>query len=370
MPKNIKLSERTTSRSQILDYKNCGYRWDLGYNRGIAATRLSEKMDMGSAVHMGIKYAVHHYASAPPKRTTTARWPSQFASVQKGVAAWAKETRERLSEYLTDQHEEEIKVISNDAVGIALKALESINLPDWEVALWQGKPVCEMEFITPLAPWKGYRTIPDLVARERCDGKKAPYWLIDWKTRGSFESDEAEEINLQFATMQYVMFRETNIRIEGSLLWQVKAQVPRRPEQNKDGKMSRAAIVTDWPTYSAALVDAGLNPIDYVDMKEKIGLVEWFRTIKQHRSMGECISTWEQIVEPTARRMATDPDVTRRFTHQPFACSGCWARAFCLTELRGEDTEFLLETDYMDTRRPRAVRPMGDARRKFNLEGE
>ena len=30
--------------------------------------------------------------------------------------------------------------------------------------------------------------------------------------------------------------------------------------------MSRALIKTDWETYKAALLEAGLNPDDYLDM--------------------------------------------------------------------------------------------------------
>lgn len=362
MPKDAKISELTVSRSQILDYLACGYRWDLSYRRGIQTAHVREALDQGSAVHRAIKGAIRVHTG---KKVTDQLVKMGMLAETK---AWAKEARAERGKFLTDEAKDQIREIELNAYGIAQKAIEHFNLREWEVAVWKGQPLFEVEVITKLPPWKGYRCIPDLVARPRREGKKAPYWLIDWKGRASFEEDDAEEVNLQFASMQYVLEMEApDIRIEGSILWQVKSQSPRWPAKNKDGSLSRAAIVTDWPTYLAAIKKEGLNPADYEDMKAKIAEIEWFRAIKQHRTHEECENVWYQIIVPAATRMANDPQVIRRWTHMPFACKGCWARAFCLAELRDEDTEFLLETDYMDTRAPRKQREMGENKRKFQL---
>lgn len=364
--KGAKVSELTISRTQILDYLNCGYRWDLNYRRGIESTKLRESMDVGSAVHMAIRYAVVRYANFGGTKWTARQ---EETAVAMGTKAWAEGEVKWRGEYLTLQQEEEIRAIEADAQGIALKALQMIQLPEWEVARYnRDTPFCEVEVVTPLPPWKGFRTIPDLVARRRSDGKKAPFWLIDWKTRGSFEDDDAEEINLQFATMQYVLAKELPaIPIEGSILWQVKSAQPRTPTLNKDGSMSRAAIVSDWETYKRALVEAKLNPADYADMKDKLAQVEWFRAIVQHRTHHECEKIWLDIVCEVAERMALDPQVIRRWSYTPFACKGCWAKEFCLAELRNDDTEFLLQTDYMDTHNPRERLETGTPRRNFTL---
>lgn len=363
MPKDAKIGDLTVSRSQILDYLNCGYRWDLSYRRGIQTAHVREALDQGSAVHRGIKGAIAAFVTSNTKVEAAMR-----QGALTGIKDWAKEARTERGKFLTDEARDQIKEIERNSFGIAQKALEHFNLAEWEVAMWKGKPLFEVEVVTPLPPWKGYRCIPDLVARPRREGKKAPYWLIDWKGRASFEEDDAEEVNLQFASMQHVLEIEIpKLQIEGSILWQVKSQAPRWPSQNKDGTMSRAAIVTDWLTYEAALKKANLDPAEYEDMKAKIAEIEWFRAIKQHRTPEECERVWFEIVHPAALRMAKDPQVIRRWTHMPFACKGCWARAFCLAELRGEDTEFMLETDYMDTRAPRKRRDLGENIKKFQL---
>lgn len=367
MPKDAKISELTVSRSQILEYLGCGYRWDLSFRRGIASTKVREALDQGSAVHRAIKEVIGAYANTQMRKLKFT--PGMVrANIIGGVSAWAQEERDRRGKFLTDETREDIETIKRAAVGIAEKAIENINLPEWEIATYNGLPLFEVEIVTPLPPWKGFRTIPDLVARPKREGKNAPYWLIDWKTRGSFEQDDAEEINLQFASMQHVLLIEMpKLLIEGSILWQIKDQGPRMPSQNKDGSMSRQAIVTDWPTYEAALRKAKLNPADYQDMKEKLALIEWFRALKEHRDTALCRSVWHEIIVPAARRMANDPQVIRRWSYLPFCCKGCWAKDFCLTELRGDDTEFLLESDYIDTRNPRKERNLGENRRKFEL---
>lgn len=363
MPKNAKIGELTLSRTQILDYLGCGYRWDLSYRRGIQSTKVREAMDVGSAVHMAIKYAVHLYAAG-------GKWTEvkEARAISAGVSAWAMAEIERRGDYITEELDTQIQAIRDDACGIAAKALESIRLTDWEVASWQGKPLCEVELMVPLPPWKGYRTIPDLVARHKSAGKKAPWWLIDWKCRASFDEDDAEEVNLQFTTMQLVVEEVCGLEIEGSILWQVRSAQPREPKLNQNGTMSRADIVSDWATYEAALIANHLNPADYADMKEKLSGKEWFRAIVQHRSTDECTAVWASIVLPAASAMARDPQVIRRWNYTVFCCRGCWAKDFCHAEMFGSDTEFLLETDYMDTRNPRKMRQLGEPHRSFTLK--
>lgn len=367
MAKDAKRSELTNSRSQVLDYLNCGYRWDLSYNRGIASTKVREAMDLGSSVHLAIRYGVAAYVEC----AKPADWKpaASVKAVAQGAAEWARSEIEARGAYLTDEMRIQIEALRDEGAIIAQRALEYFDLPSWEVARWRGKPLFETEMMVPLPLWKGYRVIPDLVARPRSEGKRAPYWLIDWKSRESFESDDAEEINLQFTTMQYVMEIEApEIPIDGSLLWQVKSIAPKWPKLNKDGTMSRALIATDWPTYKRALLEARLDPFAYADdMKPKLAGIEWFRAIKQHRTSEQCRRVWEQIVVPASERMVRDPQIIRRWVHQPFGCKGCWARDFCMAELHGEDTEWLLETDYMDTRNPRKARELGERRRKFEL---
>lgn len=369
MPANAKIEDLTVSRTQILDYLNCGYRWDLSYRRGIQGALVREAMDLGSATHHGVKQAVTQYALGKKWTPKVARLATKY-----GANSWVESEKQARGKFLTEEMTEQLHALRDEGATIAEEALDHFGLHEWEIAMWKGKPLLEVELIVPLKPWKGFRTIPDLCARPRKEGRRAPFWLIDWKARAQFESDDAEEINLQFATMQYVIERVIpEISIDGSILWQVKSKAPTWPKLNKPAKdgtpvMSRALIATTWEVYKKALIEAGCKPEDYEEeMRPKLETIEWYRSIKQHRTSEECKAVWREIVVPAARRMATDPQVIRRWVHQPFGCKGCWARSFCMAELRGEDTEFLLQTDYMDTRKPRKKLEMGVPTRQFEL---
>jgi hypothetical protein len=368
----IDFSQLTISRTQILDYLSCGYRWDLGYRRGIQSTKVRAAMDLGSANHMGMRYAIRKYAEVGPVKGLD---KILNAAVVEGAEAWAKNERKLRGKFISSEQLDQLRAIQLEAVGIAKQGIALVELPEWEVAMWKGAPLVEVEIMTALPPWKGYRVIPDFVGRRRAERKTSGWWLVDWKTKDSFEKEDAEDINLQFATMQYVMEREIpTLEIEGSFLWQVKAQAPHEPKLNKPKgnnppEMSRAAIVCTWELYKKALVENGLDPANYKDMQEKLDKVKWFSHIPQHRSSEQCDAVWNQIVVPASREMVKDPRIIRRWVHQPFACKGCWAREFCNAELFDDDTDFLLRTDYVDTRKPRKKMEMGEARRKFTIQG-
>lgn len=358
------VGDLTISRTQILDYLNCGYRWDLSYRRGISPVVVQEKMDLGTVVHRGMQFAIKRYVETGK---TSAK--SQMVAINDGTERWREEMTKEKGERMNVEMEAQLEVLRDEARIISGRALEHFELEDWEVAKgMDGKPMLEREYVVKCPPWKGFRTIPDLVARPRSGPKGAGWWLIDWKSRSQMEDDEAEEVNLQFATMQYVLSREEpKLQMEGSILWQVRSSVPKWPKQNKDGSMSRAKISTDWETYKKALLEAKLDPKAYEEeMRPKLEEMQWFKSIPQHRPQEECEAVWNEIVLPVAAAMARDPLVVRRWVHQAFGCKGCWARQLCLAELRGDDTEFLLQTDYIDRRNPRERVNLGEGT-KFEL---
>lgn len=360
-------AEHTLSRTQLLDYLGCGYRWDLNYRRGIKFAGVSSRMDLGSANHMGIQYAVRAYVKHGAKKGLD---KVLNIAVMDGAEAWAKEERKLRGAYLSSEMKDELRALQLEAAGIAKQGVGLIELPEWEVALWNGKPICEVEVSIPFSPWKAIRTKPDLVARRRKE-KDSGFWFIDWKTRASFDDDEAEDINLQFDTMHYITERAIpKLPLEGSILWQIKSQAPHPPTMNKDGKnMSRAAIVCDWPLYEKTLKANKLDPAEYQDMKIKLEQIQWFKALTQHRSSEEVEAVWRSIVIPTAERMANDPQVIRQWNMVPFKCKGCAMKKFCITELYDGDTDFLLQTDYVDTRRPRKRLKLGDGpKRTFKLK--
>ena len=109
--------------------------------------------------------------------------------------------------------------------------------------------------------------------------------------------------------------------------------------------MSRALIKTDWETYKAALLEAGLNPDDYLDMAEKLSTVEFFRPAKEYRTLDMVRRVWKEVIGLTAREIRRSTKIVVRNLGQR-TCNGCAYRQLCLAELGGEDTEYIRETHY------------------------
>jgi hypothetical protein len=337
----------TVSFSQISTYLKCRYRWYLEYKRRIRRYFVIPAMDLGWLVHAGIAQAWLYYAKTVKAKK---RWHlpgSQRAAkraIKKGYDDW-------LDQYGEKQNTEELKALAEvyqTALIITRNAIIELDLPSWDVLWYNGKPLIEMELIVDIdiPGWKGLRTFPDLVAKDK---KYGGNWVIDWKVRKQFNPLDAEEVNLQFAIEQAVLGAH-GVSTVGSIMYQIKATPPAQPKLNQDGSMSRVRIATTWDVYAKALADVGLNLKDYAEMKEKLD-VPFYQLQRHFRGEQEIGAIWRQIVIPTAKEMTKRRRPIRNMGHMN--CNNCWARKFCLGELRGEDTDFMLRTTYIDIDDPK-----------------
>jgi hypothetical protein len=309
-------------------------------------------------VHYGIAEGLRVYfdqrkgrlspgTSALKKVVSTSRTASLF---------WIDKTIEDRGgiELMDEEELEIIESLRHDAPIIAARTLENMNLTRFRVVAFQGKPMVELSLTAPIFGWDGFHTTLDVVLEEIATGDK---WLLDWKVRKQFTPVEAEEVNLQKVCYQHVL-RHHGVEVQGTIMFQIKSQAPAIPRLNQNGSMSRARVATDWPTYKAALIANNLNPDDYQSEMEPKLDVEFMRETRCYRSAEEVESFWNGIVVPAAREMrkvvmSLDVNPGRIFrTMNHYTCNGCWARAFCLGELRGEDLDFLLRTDYIDEENP------------------
>jgi len=336
----VDYSKITCSYSQVADYLFCRYRWALGYPRRITRYAPVRPLDFGSATHAGLEAGLLAHA-------VKASWKEILRRADQGVQSWLKAwVKDRGGNKQVNETERlEIARIAEQGAVLTARTLEWFDLPRWSILKFKGKPAVEVELQVPMPGWKCYRCFIDAIAKDRRDGGT---WILNWKTSGSFWDEEADAANLQ-ATAEQAIVSMHGISAAGSCTTMLRSEPPKEPSVNKDGSMSRARIATDWPTYEAALKRHRLKPADYVEeMKPKLD-VEFFRMVKTYRGKEEITTAWNSIIVPTAAEMLTQkpkswPTQQRILTKR--GCPGCWARAFCLAELRGEDTDFLLATDY------------------------
>lgn len=321
------------SYSNISAWIACKYRYDLVYEKKIRP-RIDHRPPMlGTVVHAGMAGGILN--------------PSDFyQSAADAIKKWMKEfIAGKGPDYFFD---EEIEYLNNDivatAIPIAQRTLDRLDLARWETMELNGQPVVEMTLKCPLPGWKGFQGTIDWVARDRATGL---VWLLDHKTRKQFLPDESEEVSLQMAAYQYLLMRAAKLNTVGSITVQIAAKVPKAPKLNKDAKsMSRAKIATDWPTYAASLLSVGLDPDDYLEMQPKLAEIEWWRMSQAYRSAPEIVNIWKEVIQRAAWDIARKhKHVYRTLAHM--TCNNCSVRSFCLADLRGHDTEYLLQTAYI-----------------------
>lgn len=336
------------SYSQVSSWLRCRYEWYLGYEERLVKKEVRWAPTLGSAVHAGIAAALLRKHAMDKLRQPFDHYEVITVAVHDGVQEWANRMLAPIDHDLVD--EELAEVIENAVDGIAPKAIDIARRTLEHIKVWEwrtledkrGQPMIEYRFEVKLRGWRCFQGYVDWAAVHEPTWQR---WLVDWKVRGAFQPDDNEEINIQHASYQYGLFLATGHRLDGTMTVQISDRVPQKPKLNKDGSMSRALIRTDWETYKAALIEAGLDPDDYLDMKEKLSTVEWVRPSKYYRTLFEAQRVWEEVILPVAAELRSKRKRIYR-TMSPRVCRSCVYKELCLAELWGEDADYIRENLY------------------------
>lgn len=332
--------------SQLQEWLRCRYRWELKNRRHIERRGTHRPMDLGSAVHAGIAGAVRRFASYEKPQLTQKQWGYIQSALLVGINTWANDWKTQRGE-IDAEAQAQLDEITYTAHGIAWKAVQDMDLPRWQTLRFKGEPMVEIKLTCDFLPGVPFYGTPDWVVKDRQHGGNV---VVDYKIREALQPPEHEEVDLQLPAYQMLLLKN-GIPTVGAIKYQIRAQVPRQPEMTKKKQMSRQRIATTWPIYKAALLAHGLDPKDYREMEQKLD-VEFFRVDRLYRNDFVISSIWDDIILPLGQLFVKSKTQVR---HMHFMnCNGCWAREFCLAELRGEDTDFLLETAYVNTDSPRA----------------
>jgi hypothetical protein len=336
------LIEKPLSYSQIETFLTCRYRWFLQYVLGIRPRVRSRPLEIGDAVHRGI---AEFMSGRDPDIGIDAWYADLLRSLvvdDEGLNLQAHEM------YLT-------------AKAVTARAIAGLfELGYWTHTDVDGNPFVERELLLPVVGWPGgFQTKLDLIAVEPSTSAK---WVIDFKTRGGYFTDENDED----ASLQNAIYHAAallnGIDVEGTITFQIKSTPPKRPKLNKpkaDGtvEMSRAAVACDWQTYEAALVEAGLDPADYQEMRTKLDSVEFVKPVFNRRSHQTIENIWNAVVEPAAYSMAgmyrqyleMGLPGERRNMHRhlsPRVCNGCGVQKVCFGDLKGYDVPGILALEF------------------------
>ncbi len=162
--------------------------------------------------------------------------------------------------------------------------------------------------------------------------------VLDWKTKASFISVDDEIMNMQVGLYQHVLL-QLGVNVTRGLIYQIKSSIG-VPELNQPDKktgiapMSRRVIATTWELYSEALVKNGLNPDDYLDMKEKLISKpdELIQALDVYRSPTYLTNIWQQL---KVHLTHISQDTGDRAMVLGFSCYSCPFKQLCRYKLEG-----------------------------------
>lgn len=131
--------------------------------------------------------------------------------------------------------------------------------------------------------------------------------------------------------------------LAGVIFNYARSKAPTVPKMNKDGSISKQAIVTDYLTARQFLLDNGKDPANYSEYLDELRasndmLVRYKLPISE-------VATKRVVYETlrTARSILDHSDVVRNVTRD---CDRCAYRTICRMELFGMDSTFTREHDF------------------------
>lgn len=316
----------------------------------------SNRIDIGSIVHMALEYALSAYYNTSYLITLD----EVYAVVDDAIDSYDQEKKPKVLEFgeLDGYHWDNQKEVDewnetiNTARGISKRTIRYLDVPNnWrtESITIDGKivPLIEFSFEYPLVEDRNMIGRIDWVARNIKDGQ---IYLIDWKTRGKFTEAFAvggENMNLQMSIYQYVL-NSLGVDVFGTLTYQIKSTIPKQPDKTLKGRLSKSNITTDWETYRQAILDNGELEDDpyYEEMRIKLQIADfdqWWLPVTVIRSRKELESRWN-TVKKIAKKMVEDTDPAK---YESQRCMYCPFFSICLGEDNGEDVEFIKVNEYM-----------------------
>lgn len=221
---------------------------------------------------------------------------------------------------------------------------------EWEVITDKdGKPIVEREFRVRIPKTRVVvKGIIDLVVRD-----KYGIWVVDHKTvKKEPPSQEFRMTDVQTTLYFWVVLtlcKEWGINpkeLRGAIFNYIRTEPPKEPELLQNGTMSRRNIDTCWMFYRSALIKAGLDPKDYLDMRKKLkgNEAKFYHRHRMDKPRALMKILLQEAVFTAYQIEAFHGSVARTLDR---SCEWfCDYKELCYAELQGFDTDSLIKTMY------------------------
>lgn len=332
------------SYSQIATWLRCPFKWFVAFGLGITPMVVSPKPHLGTMVHAGLHAAITCKDDHTRQAIKRAIIDIVVEYTDKHQISLDTGNDELIDIYAIERQEVEER--GKKAIDICYRAFDKF-ISEFEPMEKDGVILSEYRFTAPDVlndpnnPINITGTI-DCIAKERATGH---VWLIDFKVRGQFANEFDEEVNVQFATYQYFLMQQ-GIPVIGTMQYQIYNELPKIPPLLQSGKaLSRADIRTDWHTYKATVLNHGFDPADYKEMEAKLASKEFYRILKDYRNSDTVTNYFNTIMVPALTAIVNKPDPIRAMSS--WNCLGCDVRRLCLAGLRGDDVDYIIESEFV-----------------------
>jgi len=320
------------SFSSIRDWKRCRQLWYYRRVEGLRKRTVALPLKRGSLIHL----LLETWLKGEDWENTLAGYAKEFDSLT-----------------------EEEKEYYGDLPGEAHRIIRGyINHYKDEV---ETSLAVELSFGSPEDPFPPVEILPGVFLRGRIDHvveNPIGVWVQEHKTvGGQIPSESYRLFDLQTAIYSKVLPLLGYPEPVGIVFDYIKTKPPSVPQMTKQGRLSRAKIVTDHATYLQAILDNGLDPADYQEELRRASQQRFY--VRKYLPKPSCLveSLLEdlRIIAAEMRRLKNFP--YRNLTRE---CSFCEYEPLCSAELLNLDTEFLLKTEYMVSSREEDEKPDED----------
>ena len=178
-------------------------------------------------------------------------------------------------------------------------------------------------------------------------------WIVDHKFVQNIPSGEDRFSELQLLLYVWAWGNKyPDIPIDGVLWDYSRSKAPAKPELLKSGQLTqRKNIDTDAFTYMRAIAENNLNPNDYTEVLKNLQGRE--DTFHERVFLPKPTDAMVNEVVEDFLATAADIQIARKKgarcarSMSPFNCSTCEFRSVCEAEVRGHDTDFVIQADYI-----------------------
>jgi hypothetical protein len=278
-------------------------------------------------------------------------WFHQLSNLHYSGKNWRKE-HARLTKQFNNLFLEE-REWYGDLPGMVQRMMESYlwkyekEDQDWEVL------AVEQTFRITFRDGDIFTFKPDLIIRDH-SRDTGDIWVVDHKTVRSMPSGDWRLEDLQSTLYPWALDGHEIIggeEVKGFIFNYVRRKAPTVPKYTKTGRISRARIDTDFPTYARFMLqhyevqsvnDRTLREENKFMKRSRLikpqALVE--RQIQEFQIVAQEIETWHELHEASPGE-----DVWVR-TMIPSCSWDCDYEALCMVELLGQDSTFMRRAKY------------------------